>query len=78
MRIKHFSPELKGWEEKDAATELVLVSAGEQEAIFLQRAVENPPRLVYRRAAGSLVCYFMRGSDLPPVEEWFVFTRQEL
>jgi hypothetical protein len=78
MRIKHFSPDLKGWEEKDAATQLALVSAGPQEAVFLQRVVENPPWLVYRRAAESLVCYFVRGADLPPVEEWFVFTRQEL
>ncbi len=78
MRLKHFSPDLKGWEEKDAVTQFVLVAAGPQEAVFLQQAVENPPWLVYRRAAESLVCYFVRAGSLPPVEEWFVYTLQEL
>ena len=35
MRIKHFDPGLKGWEEKEAAVNFDLVQVTEQEAIFL-------------------------------------------
>jgi hypothetical protein len=41
FRIKHFAPGLVGWEEKDRAVTLDLVSLREGEAIFLKRGEER-------------------------------------
>ncbi|HEY7527504.1 MAG TPA: DUF6265 family protein, partial [Candidatus Limnocylindria bacterium] len=41
FRIKHFGPGLVGWEEKDEAVTLDLVSLREGEAIFLKRGEER-------------------------------------
>lgn len=41
FRIKHFAPGLIGWEEKDAAVTLDLVSVRDGEAIFMKRGEER-------------------------------------
>jgi hypothetical protein len=41
FRIKHFGPGLVGWEDKDEAVTLDLVSLREGEAIFLKRGEER-------------------------------------
>jgi hypothetical protein len=41
FRIKHFGPGLVGWEEKDAAVTLDLISVREGEAVFLKRGEER-------------------------------------
>ena len=41
FRIKHFAPGLVGWEEKDAAVTLDLVSLRDGEAVFLKRGEER-------------------------------------
>lgn len=58
VRIKHFDPGLRGWEEKDEAVTLDLVSLGDAEAVFLKRGEAR--WMVYRRnpATGELVAYF--------------------
>jgi hypothetical protein len=51
FRIKHFAPGLVGWEEKDAAVTLDLVSLRDGEAIFLKRGEER--WMVYQAQADS-------------------------
>jgi uncharacterized protein DUF6265 len=51
FRIKHFGPGLVGWEEKDDAVTLDLVSSREREAIFLKRGEER--WMVYHAPPGS-------------------------
>ena len=48
MRIKHFSPGLIGWEEKDQAVTLALVGLQTGEAIFYRLGSDEPLWLFYR------------------------------
>jgi hypothetical protein len=77
LRIKHFYPGLKGWEEKNESAEFVLVQLSANEAVFRQLNRDNPPWLIYRREAEDrLVTYFVRDNQPPPEGEWFVYDRQ--
>jgi hypothetical protein len=58
MHIKHFSPGLKGWEEKDEATTFDLVALTGTRAVFFQRAAEKTQWLVYHRAGDALTVFF--------------------
>ena len=73
LRIKHYYPGLKGWEEKDLSTEFLLVELREREAVFLQ--VNKPgPWMVYRlEAEDRLVTYFVREGEVTKEEEMFVY-----
>jgi hypothetical protein len=51
FRIKHFGPGLAGWEEKDAAVTLDLVSLRDGEAVFLKRGEER--WMVYQAQPGN-------------------------
>lgn len=76
LRIKHFYPGLKGWEEKDEAVEFLLIQLREGEAVFLQQHKPDAPSLVYRlEDDGRLVCYFVRENKTPAPEAMFVYTR---
>lgn len=50
LHIKHFSPDLVGWEEKDASTAFDLVEANGREAVFRPRAKGSSGWAVYRIA----------------------------
>ncbi len=47
MRLKHFSPGLVGWEEKDASLEFHLESRSEKRAVFAMDPKIEDTRLVY-------------------------------
>lgn len=77
LRIKHFDPGLRGWEEKDHATEFVLVQVAPRQAIFLQRHKPNPPWLIYQRTSDDqLIAYFERVNEAAQVEGQFIYQRQ--
>ncbi len=49
LRFKHFSRELHGWEEKDEALTLTLVSLEEHVATFENSVGGSPGRMVFRK-----------------------------
>ncbi len=50
LHIKHFGPDLVGWEEKDASTAFDLVKANDREAVFRPRSAGSSGWAVYRVA----------------------------
>lgn len=70
LRIKHFYPGLKGWEEKNEAVNFDLVALAGQEAIFSRRDGEEPLWMVYRREGqNELVAYFVKdGEEADPAD----------
>ena len=77
LRIKHFDPGLKGWEEKDTAMECLLVEVGDREAVFLE--VNDPGRwVVYRLETDDRLVSYFETDDGPACPEGiFVYSRQE-
>jgi hypothetical protein len=76
MRIKHFSPGLIGWEEKDQSVVFVLVQAEARKAVFSRRGYEEQLWLVYERPSPhELIVYFDKGEGEPPLEEQFLYTQ---
>ncbi|NJN53380.1 MAG: hypothetical protein HC804_00680 [Anaerolineae bacterium] len=76
LRLKHFYPGLKGWEEKDKATEFLLVQLQDREAIFLQTNKPNAPWMVYRlEEDNKLVTYFEGEDETPKEEDKFIYFR---
>jgi hypothetical protein len=74
MRIKHFYPGLKGWEEKDTSVDFVLVSLKDKEAVFLQCNRDEDQWLVYRlEDSGQLVTYFAREEAETSRDDWFIY-----
>jgi len=49
LRLKHFNPNLVGWEEKEQAVVLRLVSSRKDQAVFDNGDTERTTRLTYRR-----------------------------
>lgn len=76
MRIKHFYPGLKGWEQQDESVRFVLVELEGQQAVFMQPDKPEAALLVYRREGPDrLVTYFERPGEEVKDDERFVFTR---
>jgi hypothetical protein len=74
MRIKHFHPGLKGWEEKDQAVTLALVAWSATSTLWRQLDRPDERFLVYRREKGDcLVAYFTEDGAPPPEEKRFVY-----
>jgi len=77
LRIKHFYPGLKGWEEKDLATEFALVELRDTFAVFLQVNKPNAPWMIYHlESEDRLIAYFERAGEPPKESDKFVYTRQ--
>jgi hypothetical protein len=76
LRIKHFDPGLRGWEEKQEAMECRLVRLRDREAVFLE--TNEPHRwVIYRLEADDrLVSYFETDDRPVGPEDLFVYTRQ--
>lgn len=76
LRVKHFYPGLKGWEEKDDSAEFLLVQLEGQKAVFLQ--VNKPGSwLVYHRPAPNrLLAYFDNGQETVKEESKFNYQLQ--
>ena len=76
LRIKHFHPRLIGWEEKEQSREFVLVQLSQQDALFLQRNVVNPPWMSYRLESNqTLVSYFELKDEVVADSDKFIYTR---
>jgi hypothetical protein len=75
LRIKHFDPGLRGWEEGQEAMECQLVRLRDREAVFVE---SNEPHrwVVYRLEADDrLVSYFETDDRPVDPEDLFVYTR---
>lgn len=78
MRIKHFDPGLKGWEEKDTAVTYDLVRVDEGEAVFFSRRMDKPQWLIYTLDARHKLVAFFEGPEGPVThDEKFRFTLVE-
>jgi len=75
LRLKHFNRDLVALEEKDKTVEFVLVELRDEEAVFLERGVENPPWLLYRREGDSLTAWFEREPEPPRIQGVFQYCR---
>jgi hypothetical protein len=79
LRIKHFHPGLKGWEEKDESVTLVLVALPPGAAVFTKRDSPAPRWLIYRRPdPDTLVATFETEESTPAEGEAFLYTRQTI
>ncbi len=71
LRVKHFTPDFVGWEEKDESVDFPLVRLGDQEAYF--------NGLTFRRNAdGTLTAYLVLRSQGERTEHAFRFERVSL
>lgn len=76
LRIKHFDPDLIGWEDKDKSTMFSLCELGDRQAVFLQESEGKPRWLVFESASESeLKIYFMPQDDSPAKEGAYHFRR---
>jgi len=76
LRIKHFYPGLKGWEEKDQSAEFLLVQYQPNEAVFLHTNKQDGAWLVYRRTAEQLHVFFEREEADADPEKCFIYQLQ--
>lgn len=67
LTIKHFSPALVGWEEKDGAARFVLTEASSARAVFHQSSGSKRLWLVYENLAGSGLRIYFRPIENSPV-----------
>lgn len=69
VKLKHFHPDLKGWEEKDEVREFPLVKLSDREIFF--------DGMTFRRDGKNSVTIFVRigNKDGSPREEAFVYRR---
>jgi hypothetical protein len=76
LRIKHFSPGLMGWEEKNDSVVLALVHLSPGKAVFSRRGHDEPLWLVYEQnQADELIVHFDKGEGPPPPEAMFLYNR---
>lgn len=76
LKLKHFDRGLIGWEEKNEALRLPLVSATQTEAVFDDQHATHPTRLTYRRPArDSLLIRLESERDGKPNVQDFRFAR---
>ena len=77
LRIKHFSPGLVGWEEKDESATFALAHLAPSKAVFSRQGHDKPLWLVYEQShADELLVYFDKGEGVPPQEAIFRYVRQ--
>lgn len=55
LRIKHFDPGLKGWEERDDSVVFHLAETGNRRVVFSTSKDGHPERLVFERRENTLV-----------------------
>ena len=67
LLIKHFNPDLVGWEEKDNAARFVLTEASASRAVFYQTSGGKPLWLVYENREGAGLDVYFRPVENSPV-----------
>ena len=76
MRIKHFDPDLSGWEEKEESTVFCLSELSDRQAVFFQKSESKPLWLVYKSPSEStLRLYFEPRGNSPVGDKVFSFQR---
>jgi hypothetical protein len=65
LRIKHFHPGLRGWEEKDDSVTFDLSENGGSRAVWSRRGDKGPSWLIYERDWDRLQGWFERPDDAP-------------
>jgi hypothetical protein len=76
LRIKHFDPGLRGWEDKESSMECMLVRLRDREAVFLET---NEPRrwVIYRLERDDRLVSYFETDDAPVSSgDLFVYSRQ--
>lgn len=74
MRIKHFHPGLRGWEEKDDCVALDLVAHTGQRTVWFRRGDKAPLWLIYERRGDNLQAWFEKPGEVTPEESRFNYT----
>lgn len=75
MRIKHFDPDLNGWEEKKESTMFFLSELDDRRAVFFQESENKPLWLIYESPSESALRVYFKPQDNSPVGD-SVFTFQ--
>jgi hypothetical protein len=73
LKLKHFSANLAGWEEKADSTKMPLISTSEGDAIFAEK--DGSVSLHYHRRGDELTCTVHHVRDGKGSDEIFVLTR---
>lgn len=73
MRIKHFYPGLKGWEEKDDSVTFWLTSVTSEDAAWFREGEKGPQWLLYHRGAGEMQAWFEKPGYTPELADRFVY-----
>ena len=78
LRIKHFNPALRGWEEKDESVTFTLESMASQSATFVRDTSDEPVWMIYRRhGPDTLVAWFERERGVRDPGDEFRYLRVE-
>lgn len=76
MRLKHFYPGLRGWEDKNESFLFILVQLRENEAAFFKVGVPANLWMVYQRTGEeSLKSFFVREGEGPLPADMFEYKR---
>ncbi len=76
LTIKHFNPDLVGWEDKDGAARFVLTRSTGKQAVFHQSSANKPLWLIYETLDGSTLRIYFRPVENSPVgDSEFLFRR---
>jgi len=79
MRIKHFDPDLNGWEEKEESSVFFLTELKKRQAVFFQGSENKPLWLIYESEnASKLRIYFKPRDNSPIGDKAFSFQRIDL
>jgi len=74
MRIKHFNPGLKGWEEKDDCVTLDLVALLAERATWYMRGGDEPKWLICQRGGDRLQAWFDKVGEKPDPAKRFDYS----
>ncbi|HVT13126.1 MAG TPA: DUF6265 family protein [Fimbriimonadaceae bacterium] len=75
LRVKHFHPGLKGWEEKDESAEFDLVDVAGRRAVWLMRGREEPLWLLFVREEDRFIVWFEKANEAVAESSKFAYRR---
>jgi hypothetical protein len=74
LKMRHFGPDLKAWEEKDKALTWRVVESAANYVLFQSADPNRPSRMEYRREGNRLTSVLIRQKDGKEVRDTFSFT----